>query len=87
MDRLDLTNAHTRTVTGRHVDNLQGLLLAAGYGPDGLVDPKTGRPDGKAGAKTKAALGAFQAKTNTGDGKGHADHIVGAGTWSALITY
>ena len=30
---------------------VQGLLLAAGYGPSGLVDGE-GRPDGKAGSVT-----------------------------------
>ena len=38
---------------------VQGLLLAAGYGPEGLVG-SNGRPDGIAGSKTLAALQNFQ---------------------------
>jgi GH25 family lysozyme M1 (1,4-beta-N-acetylmuramidase) len=37
------------------VARVQGLLLACGYGPAGLVDPATGRPDGRRGPKTRAA--------------------------------
>ena len=37
------------------VARVQGLLLASGYGPEGLVDPATGRPDGRRGPKTRAA--------------------------------
>ena len=87
MHRLDLQNAQNAPVTDIHVDNLQGLLLAAGYGPKGLVDPNTGRPDGIAGKTTKACVGDWQVKTNTGDGHGHADFIVGVGTWKSLIEY
>lgn len=86
MDTLDLSNAHRRLVTGRHVDNLQGLLLAAGYGPDGLVD-RSGRPDGKAGGATRAALGAWQKRTNTGDGRGNPDYICGKNSWRTLIEH
>lgn len=86
MDTLDLRTADRTPVLGRHVDNLQGLLLAAGEGPDGLVGAN-GRPDGIGGAKTQAALGRFQVRTNTGDGRGHADYVVGANTWRALIEY
>lgn len=86
MDRLDLRNAQNVRVTGRHVDNLQGLLLAAGYGPTGLVG-SNGRPDGVAGPATKNAVGDWQRRTNTGDGKGNADFIVGDGTWKSLIEY
>jgi hypothetical protein len=86
MDRLDLSNAASSSVTGRHVDNLQGLLLAAGYGPAGLVG-KNGRPDGIAGKTTQACVADWQVKTNTGDGNGNADLIVGAGTWKSLIEY
>jgi hypothetical protein len=86
MDRLDLTNAHNARVTGRHVDNLQGLLLAAGFGPSGLVNAR-GLPDGIAGAATRRYVGEWQVRTNTGDGRGHADYIVGDGTWTSLIEY
>lgn len=86
MDRLDLRNAHVSPVKGRHVDNLQGLLLAAGYGPSGLVGAN-GRPDGIAGRATQGAVGDWQRRTNTGDGRGNADYIVGDGTWKSLIEF
>lgn len=81
MDKIDLKNAHQRVVTGRHVDVWQALLLAAGYGPDGLVDKRTGRPDGRGGPATKRLTGEFQVKHNTGDGKGRADYVVGPASW------
>lgn len=34
---------------------VQGLLLARGHGPEGLVDRRTGRPDGLRGPATRAA--------------------------------
>ena len=86
MDRLDLRNAQTAPVTGRHMDNLQGLLLAAGYGPRGLIGP-SGRPDGVGGPLTKYYVGEWQKRTNTGDGRGNADYLVGTGTWKSLIEY
>lgn len=48
---------------------LQGLLLARGLGPQGLVD-RAGRPDGKIGAATIAAVTKFKASRglNAGDG-------------------
>lgn len=84
LQRLDLRNAGKEAVTGRDVGRLQGLLLAQGYGPSGLVG-KDGKPDKKAGAMTKKYVGQFQVKTNTGDGEGHADFVVGEGTWTALL--
>lgn len=81
---LNLTNAQNKAVTGADVKRLQGLLLAQGYGPSGLV-ASNGKPDGRAGEITKKYVGQFQVKTNTGDGKGHADYIVGEGTWTALL--
>jgi hypothetical protein len=87
MNRLDLTNAQNVPVRDIHVDNLQALLLAAGYGPEGLIDPRTGRPDGVAGAATKRYVGDWQVNKNVGDGHGHADYIVGDGTWISLIEY
>ena len=39
-----------------YVARVQGILLSHGYGPDGLVDRSTGRPDGLMGDKTEAAL-------------------------------
>ena len=46
---------------------VQGCLLAHGYGPDGLVG-SSGRPDGKAGAKTEDALSAFREASGRGAG-------------------
>lgn len=87
MDRLDLRNAQNVPVRGRHVDNLQGLLLATGlYGPTGLIG-SNGHPDGIAGRVTKSAVDDWQRRTNTGDGKGNADSIVGDRTWKSLIEY
>lgn len=83
MDKLDLRNAAQKPVKGRHVGNLQGLLLAAGYGPAGLVG-SNGRPDGIAGAATRAAVGKFQVKTGTGTAS-KADYVVAGRTWRALI--
>lgn len=86
MDVIDLRNADSVPVTGRHVDNLQGLLLAAGYGPAGLVGAN-GRPDGRAGAATKRAAGDWQRRTNTGDGRGNPDFVFGARSWKTLIEF
>lgn len=77
---LDLSKG---TVTGEYVGILQALLLAKGYGPDGLVG-KDGRPDKVGGASTKKYLGEFQVNTGTGTG-GKADYVVGAKTWAALL--
>lgn len=83
MDRIDLRKAHENPVKARHVDQLQGLLLAAGYGPTGLV-AGNGRPDGIGGKYTRAALGAFQVRTGTGtDNK--PDYVAGPKTWGALL--
>lgn len=83
MKKLDLRNAHKTPVRDPEVKKLQGLLLARGVSPIGLT--KDGKPDGVAGATTRKRVGELQAKTNTGDGKGNADFIVGAGTWTVLI--
>lgn len=45
---------------------VQGLLMANGYGPSGLVNSSTGLPDGKAGSKTLAAFAEFKAKYDLG---------------------
>lgn len=79
MEQLDLSHASATPVRGRHVDNLQGLLLAAGYGPAGLVGPH-GRPDGVAGKATRSAVGDFQTRSGL-----KVDHVVGPRTWRALI--
>lgn len=62
-----------------YVARVQGLLLAHGYGPDGLVG-SNGLPDGKFGKKTKNYLEDFKAKrlltVNT---------VMTLETWYALV--
>lgn len=83
MDTLDLRNAETSKITGRHVDNLQGLLLATPYWPDLMTSfSGGGRLDGIAGPGTKAAVGKFQAAQRL-----TVDYIVGPKTWKRLIEY
>ncbi len=77
MDVIDLRNAQTVAVTGRHVDNLQGLLKGT---RNGAFDP--GPIDGFGGPRTKAAVLAFQAASSLGQ-----DAIVGALTWARLIPF
>lgn len=68
-----------RDASPETVKQLQGLLLAAGFGPDGLVG-SNGRPDGIAGSKTLAALSAW----NTGIG---ADpDFIESSTWYTLLS-
>ena len=47
------------------VAQVQGLLLALGYGPAGLVDVKTGRPDGKRGPATRDAYARATGSSST----------------------
>jgi len=85
LSKINLSNADRTSVRGNaDMERLQGLLLAQGYGPGGLVG-SNGRPDGIGGSATKRYVGQFQVRHNTGDGKGHADYIVGEGTWTALL--
>lgn len=89
MDTVDLskvTSAGRTHVKGENVERLQGLLLAAGYGPKGLVGTN-GRPDGVAGPGTKSALGAFQKAKRTGAGGDSTtpDYVAGRATWSKLL--
>ncbi len=73
MQTLDLRNAHVSPVRHHHVDNLQGLLVAAGYRIT---------VDGIAGNQTKESLMQFQAKLGLSK-----DAICGPNSWKALITY
>jgi hypothetical protein len=84
MPKLDLRQADITPCKDAGVRQLQGLLLAAGYGPDGLIDDG-GHPDGSAGSGTRAVLGVFQTRTGTGNKDGSPDYIVGEGTWKALL--
>jgi len=63
---------------------VQGLLLAQGYGPSGLVGG-TGRPDGKPGPKTQQALIDFQTAAGLCSGAGQYGLDVGGDTWHALL--
>lgn len=77
VDTIDLRNAQTTLVTGRHVDNLQGLLKATrkpNQDPGGI--------DGLGGQRTKSAVLAFQGANSLA-----ADAIVGPLTWGKLIPF
>lgn len=56
-DQLDLADLEGKT--SLYTARVQGLLLAHGYGPDGLVDG-SGLPDGRAGPKTEQYLREFK---------------------------
>ncbi|MDQ4068298.1 MAG: peptidoglycan-binding protein [Actinomycetota bacterium] len=77
MDTVDLRRANAVLVTGRHVDNLQGLLKATRVAS---FDP--GPVDGLGGPRTRAAVVAFQ-RSNSLD----PDAIVGPLTWGRLIPF
>lgn len=77
MGTLDLRKADQVPATGRHVDNLQGLLKGT---RTPAWDP--GPIDGSAGPRTKAAVELFQA----GNGLVQ-DAIVGPRTWAKLIPF
>lgn len=89
MDRINL--AGPLPVKGRHVDNLQGLLLAAAKTlklPTAGLTGRDGLPDGIAGPGTAAALEAFQkAAKYLGAYTGPVDRDCGPGTWRALIEF
>lgn len=59
---------------------VQGLLMANGYGPAGLVDAR-GLPDGLPGAKTQSLLRAFKREHGLSD-----DTVVDPTTWFLLLT-
>ena len=91
MDTLDLsgvTASSSTFVRGRHVDNLQALLIATWQVVlpvrehiGGMVNGY-GLPDGVAGPSTKAALIAFQRAVGL-----KADGIAGRETWRRLIEF
>lgn len=74
----DLRDRRGRTSTT--VARVQGLLLAHGYGPAGLVSSQTGRPDGISGTATEAAFAAFKRSGGLpGDG------MLDGQTWGMLV--
>jgi peptidoglycan hydrolase-like protein with peptidoglycan-binding domain len=77
MDTIDLRNAQSTIVRGRHVDNLQGLLKGT---RNGNWDP--GPIDGLGGARTRSAVVAFQGANGLAQ-----DAIVGPLTWGRLIPF
>jgi hypothetical protein len=90
MELIDLSNVKTGNrgtyVKNGPVEQLQGLLLADGYGPKGLVGGNS-LPDGIAGPATRAFLGHFQEKHKTGysSNPGKADYKAGEKTWAKLL--
>lgn len=76
-DQLDLNQL--RNMTSPYTARVQGLLLSYGYGPDGLVDPATGRPDGKMGSQTEFYLVDFKRKRMLAP-----DCVMDWATWWAL---
>jgi peptidoglycan hydrolase-like protein with peptidoglycan-binding domain len=79
MNRLDLRTAHRTKIYNDDMKKWQGLLLAHGYGPRGLVET-TGRPDGIGGAYTRRATLAFQKKAGIEE-----DAVVGPITWKKAL--
>jgi N-acetylmuramoyl-L-alanine amidase CwlA len=85
MRRIDLSHADATSVTGDDVGQLQGLLMAHGYGPKGLVNTKTGRPDKLGGTLTKAWFRQFQKDHPHTGTKGKPDDVCGPASWTELI--
>ncbi len=77
MDTINLSEAQTTIVKGKHVDNLQGLLKATRK-----ADQDPGPIDGLGGQKTKAGVLAFQGANSLSK-----DGIVGPQTWGKLIPF
>jgi peptidoglycan hydrolase-like protein with peptidoglycan-binding domain len=77
MDVIDLRDAGSVLVTGRHVDNLQGLLHGTRTAE---WDP--GPIDGLGGPRTRAAVLAFKGANSLDQ-----DAIVGPLTWGKLIPF
>jgi hypothetical protein len=86
VDLSKVTKKSSTWVRGAEVRRLQGLLLADGHGPKGLVGDD-GRPDGTAGPATRSALGAAQKKHRTGEAGSPAtpDYVAGRATFAALL--
>lgn len=88
MDTINLRGVTSNSKTwvrGANVKRLQGLLLADGHGPQGLV-ARDGRPDGIGGPATRKFLGQFQRRHDTGypSNPNTPDYVVGKNTWRAL---
>lgn len=75
---LDL-GAMPSAVRSDAVARVQGLLLAQGFGSEGLVDQE-GQPDGKPGPKTRRAVEAFRARHRLSPGT-----VVDGEVWWRLL--
>jgi peptidoglycan hydrolase-like protein with peptidoglycan-binding domain len=80
VNTIDLNNAHKKKVRNSDMKKWQGLLLAHGYGPRGLVNPSSGRPDGIGGLYTRRGTLAFQEKMGIAK-----DGVVGPITWGKAL--
>lgn len=95
MDTLDLRNAHASPVRGRHVDNLQALMIPvlAFVGRADMIPSlvaANGAPDGIAGRGTADALEVTQSIMlyfGKDIGSRTPDRIAGPATWRALIEF
>ena len=85
MRLIDLSRADSVSVTGDDVGQLQGLLMAHGYGPKGLVNSKTGRPDKIGGTLTKSWFHQFQKDHPHTGTNGKPDDVCGSASWAELI--
>lgn len=75
-----LPNVDWRSQNASHNEmdeRIQGLLKAA--------ECYSGDIDGLRGPKSQAGLAAFQRATNSGDGRGGADLMIGSKTWQSLL--
>lgn len=75
---IDLRDRRNRTSTT--TARVQGLLLSHGYGPEGLVSGKTGRPDGIGTDATENALMRFKASVGL-----PGDAVLDDQTWWMLV--
>lgn len=80
MNLINLATAHKERVRDADMKKWQGLLLAHGYGPRGLVNPSSGRPDGIGGLYTRRGTLAFQKKMGIAE-----DAVVGPITWRKAL--
>ena len=82
---INLSRADAVSVTGDDVGQLQGLLMAHGYGPKGLINMRTGRPDKLGGTLTKSWFRQFQKDHPHTGTNGRPDDACGDKSWAELI--